>query len=167
MAKLTGTLNYYKSNHLSVGTIFFSYNSITLNFIDIFPVPSIQFVMFLLPPRKLTCKIFWTAQSTNNYQYISNIRSVNLSFCLSFYLPTYLPTYLIYLSISPMLGLGRLSVSWSFYTVGRTPWMGDQPFARPLLAHRTEQTQNKHRQTCMSQVGFGRTISSERKQFLP
>jgi hypothetical protein len=27
------------------------------------------------------------------------------------------------------------------YTVGRTPWMGDQPVARPLPAHRTTQTE--------------------------
>jgi hypothetical protein len=29
------------------------------------------------------------------------------------------------------------------YTVGRTPWMGDQPASCPLPTHRT--TQNKHR----------------------
>jgi hypothetical protein len=28
-------------------------------------------------------------------------------------------------------------------TVGRTPWTGDQPVARPLPTHRTTQTQNK------------------------
>jgi hypothetical protein len=32
--------------------------------------------------------------------------------------------------------------------------MGDQPFARPLPAHRTAQTQNKRTQTSMPQVGF-------------
>jgi hypothetical protein len=30
------------------------------------------------------------------------------------------------------------------YIVGRTTWMGDQPASRPLLTHRTTQTQNKH-----------------------
>jgi hypothetical protein len=30
------------------------------------------------------------------------------------------------------------------YTVGRTPWTGDQPVARPLPTHTTTQTQNKH-----------------------
>jgi hypothetical protein len=34
-----------------------------------------------------------------------------------------------------------------FYTVGRTPWMGDQPVARPLPTHRTTQTQNKRTHT--------------------
>jgi hypothetical protein len=33
------------------------------------------------------------------------------------------------------------------YAVGRTSWMGDQPVARPVPAHRTVQTQNKYTQT--------------------
>jgi hypothetical protein len=38
-----------------------------------------------------------------------------------------------------------------FYTVGRTPWTGDQPVARPLPTHRTTQTQIKstHRYPCL------------------
>jgi hypothetical protein len=40
------------------------------------------------------------------------------------------------------------------YTVGRTPWMGDQPVARPLPTRRTTQTQNKRTQTSMPRVGF-------------
>jgi hypothetical protein len=39
------------------------------------------------------------------------------------------------------------------YTVGRTPWTGDQPVARPLPTHRTTQTQ-----TSMLWVGFEHTI---------
>jgi hypothetical protein len=35
------------------------------------------------------------------------------------------------------------------YKVGRTPWTGDQPVARPLHTHRTIQTQNKYTQTFM------------------
>jgi hypothetical protein len=35
------------------------------------------------------------------------------------------------------------SVPYSFFTVGRTPWTGDQSVARPLPKHRTTQTQNK------------------------
>jgi hypothetical protein len=44
---------------------------------------------------------------------------------------------------------------WSFFQffnpihIDRTPWTGDQPFARPLLTHRTAQTLNKRRQTTM------------------
>jgi hypothetical protein len=43
------------------------------------------------------------------------------------------------------------------YIVGRTPWMGDQPDARPLLIYRTAQTQNKRTQTSMPRVGFEST----------
>jgi hypothetical protein len=39
-----------------------------------------------------------------------------------------------------------------------TPWNGDQPVARPLLTHRTTQTQNKSTQTSMPRVGFQPTI---------
>jgi hypothetical protein len=39
-------------------------------------------------------------------------------------------------------------------TVSRTPWMGDQPVARPLPI----QTQSKHRQTSMPWVGIVPTI---------
>jgi hypothetical protein len=40
------------------------------------------------------------------------------------------------------------------YTVGRTPWTGDQPDARPLPTHRITQTQNKRTQTSMPWMGF-------------
>jgi hypothetical protein len=43
----------------------------------------------------------------------------------------------IYLRLySPLLGLGRFSSFLMFYTVGSTPWTGDQPVAMPLPAHR-------------------------------
>jgi hypothetical protein len=45
------------------------------------------------------------------------------------------------------------------YIVGRTPWTGDQLVARPLPAHRTTQTQNKHAQTSMPEIGLELTIS--------
>jgi hypothetical protein len=54
--------------------------------------------------------------------------------------------------------LTAFSFSWSFYTVGRTPWTGDQPVAKPLPAHRTAQTYNKRTQTSMPQVGFQSTV---------
>jgi hypothetical protein len=44
------------------------------------------------------------------------------------------------------------------YTVGRTPWSGDQPFSRPLPTHRTTQTYNKRTRTSMHRVGFEPTI---------
>jgi hypothetical protein len=40
------------------------------------------------------------------------------------------------------------------YTVGRTPWTGDQPVARPLPTRRTTQIRNKRTQTSMPRVGF-------------
>jgi hypothetical protein len=58
---------------------------------------------------------------------------------------------------SPLLSLGRFFSYLTFYTVGRTPWMGDQPVER-LPTHRRAQTQNKRTQTSMSQVGFEPTI---------
>jgi hypothetical protein len=46
----------------------------------------------------------------------------------------------------------------NLYTVGRTPWTGDQPVTRPLPTHGTTQTQNKRTQTSMPWVGFEPTI---------
>jgi hypothetical protein len=46
----------------------------------------------------------------------------------------------------------------NFYTVGRTPWTGDQTFTRPLPTHRTARTQNKLTQTSMPRMGFESTI---------
>jgi hypothetical protein len=82
----------------------------------------------------------------------------------------YLPIYLsIYLSIHPSIhlsiydstalsGLRRLFKFLNLYTVGRTPWTGDQPIARPLPTHRTTQTQNKRIQTSMRRVEFEPTV---------
>jgi hypothetical protein len=58
-----------------------------------------------------------------------------------------------------LLGLG---LSFSFlilYTVGRTPWAGDQLVARPLSTHGTTQTRNKHTQASIPPVGFELTTS--------
>jgi hypothetical protein len=43
----------------------------------------------------------------------------------------------------PLLGIGHFFSFLTLYTVSRTPWMGDQPVARPLHTHRATQTQNK------------------------
>jgi hypothetical protein len=81
------------------------------------------------------------------------------------------PRFEIYLA--PLEGHCRLSIYLWFYgpcgpwplfqclnpyTVGRTPWTGDQPVARPLPTDRTTQTQNKRIQTSMPRVGFETTI---------
>jgi hypothetical protein len=72
---------------------------------------------------------------------------------------------------SPLLGLDRFFSFLILCTVGRTPWMGDQPVTRPLPAHRTTQTQNKrtrYRHTCLEWVSNSRSQrSSERRQFMP
>jgi hypothetical protein len=63
----------------------------------------------------------------------------------------------LYGSIS-LVDLGRFFGFLILYTVGRLPWRGDQPAARPLPTHRTTQTQKKHRQTPMPRVGSETTI---------
>jgi hypothetical protein len=57
----------------------------------------------------------------------------------------------LYLSMAlqPFVGPWPLFSFLILYTVGRTPWTGDQPVARPLPIHRTTQTQNKRTQTSM------------------
>jgi hypothetical protein len=55
-----------------------------------------------------------------------------------------------YRSTTLLLDLDRFFLFLVFYTVSRTSWTGDQPFARPLPAQRTARTQNKRTiQTCM------------------
>jgi hypothetical protein len=58
------------------------------------------------------------------------------------------------MALQPFVVPLPLLSSLIFYTVGRTPWTGDQPFAKPLPTHRTAQTQNKRTQTSITQVGF-------------
>jgi hypothetical protein len=47
------------------------------------------------------------------------------------------------MALQPFVGPWPLFQFLDFYTVGRTPWTGDEPVARPLPAHRIAQTQNK------------------------
>jgi hypothetical protein len=83
---------------------------------------------------------------------ISRIIFKAFHFCLS-----------IYRSTALCWTLATFSLSWSFYTVGRTPWTGDQPFARSPPAHNTAQTHpnlkwdSNPRSQC----------SRERRQFMP
>jgi hypothetical protein len=60
---------------------------------------------------------------------------------------------------SVCFAVASFSVFLILYTVGRTPWTGDQPVARPLPKHRIPQTQNKRTQTYMPPVGFEPTIT--------
>jgi hypothetical protein len=77
----------------------------------------------------------------------------------------------IIMALQPLLGLGRFFSFLILYTVGRTPWTGDQPAARPLLKQRTTQTQNKptqYRHPCLEWDSKPRSQrSSERRQFTP
>jgi hypothetical protein len=68
--------------------------------------------------------------------------------------------------------MALLGLFFSFlypYTVGRSPWMGDQPVARPLFTHMATQTENKHTKIFMAGVGFEPTISvlERAKTFTP
>jgi hypothetical protein len=59
----------------------------------------------------------------------------------------------------PLLGLVPFFSFLILYTVGRTPLMGDQPMARPLLIHRATQTQNtRTQQTSMPSQRFAPII---------
>jgi hypothetical protein len=65
----------------------------------------------------------------------------------------------IYMVLQSVVGPCPLFSFLIFYTVGRTPWTGDQPVVRPLLAHRRAQTWNKRTETSIPQVGFEPTIA--------
>jgi hypothetical protein len=75
----------------------------------------------------------------------------------------------IYGSTDLSWALAHFSVS-IFFTVGRTPWMGDQPVTRPLPActgqHKHRINAHRHPPT---QVGFEPTIPvfGGRRQFMP
>jgi hypothetical protein len=56
--------------------------------------------------------------------------------------------------IYSLLDRGRFLSFLIVYTISKTPWMGDQPVARPLPAQRITQTQNKPTQASISRVGI-------------
>jgi hypothetical protein len=56
------------------------------------------------------------------------------------------------------LDLGRFLSFLILYTVGRTPWTGDEPVARPLPTYRTIKIQIKRTQITMPRVEFEPTI---------
>jgi hypothetical protein len=62
------------------------------------------------------------------------------------------PAFLVCIFFYPFLLYRTLTVSRFFifllsYTIGRTPWTGDQPVARPLPKYTITQTQNKSTHT--------------------
>jgi hypothetical protein len=76
---------------------------------------------------KPTDGVFQFAKSSARF-----VLSLSLSLSLSY-------IYMVLQSFKPW----PLFQFLNLYTVGRTSWKGDQPFARPLLTHRTTQTQSK------------------------
>jgi hypothetical protein len=58
------------------------------------------------------------------------------------------------MALQPLIGLGRFFSFLILYTVGRSPWTGDQPVARPLSTYRTTQAQSEGTQTSMLWLGF-------------
>jgi hypothetical protein len=58
------------------------------------------------------------------------------------------------MALQPSVGSWPLFQFINLYTVGGTPWTGDQPVARPLPTHRTSKTENKRTETSMPRVGF-------------
>jgi hypothetical protein len=66
----------------------------------------------------------------------------------------------VYGSTVLLFNLGRFFSFLILYTVGRTPWTGDQPVAGPLPTHRTTQIQNKRTHASMPWVGFEPMIST-------
>jgi hypothetical protein len=84
----------------------------------------------------------WIPYCQGSLSLVERIFSSQEGFCrIEFSLPTYIHTYtyilllLLWLYIT-LLGLGRFLSFLILYTVGRTPWNGDQPVARHLHNHR-------------------------------
>jgi hypothetical protein len=65
-----------------------------------------------------------------------------------FYSKTVDKIYIVFISLSLSVALQPLwtlaAFSVNLYTVGRTPWTGDQTVSRTLPTQRTTQTQNKY-----------------------
>jgi hypothetical protein len=82
--------------------------------------------------------------------------SLSYRLMISYYfrLPVFSHSLYISLWLYSLCGHWPLFQSLTLFTIGRTPWTGDQPIARPLPTHRTTQPQNKRTQTSMPQVGF-------------
>jgi hypothetical protein len=76
------------------------------------------------------------------YLYISICLSIYLYLSINLSISIYPSMYLwLYTSCGPWPLFQYLNL----YTVGGTPWTGNQPVAKPLPTHTTTQTQNKRR----------------------
>jgi hypothetical protein len=72
--------------------------------------------------------------------------------------PCSIPSIYLFMSPQPFVVILPLFSFLILYIVGMTPWMRDQPFAKPPPIYRTTQTENKSTQTFMARVGFETTI---------
>jgi hypothetical protein len=93
-------------------------------------------------------------------RWVDRVHSVVNKTCFSFL--KFLPLNIIYTctstALQPFVGHWPFFQFLSLYTVGRTPWTGDQSVARPLPVHRTTRTQNKRKQKSIPWLGFETTI---------
>jgi hypothetical protein len=90
-----------------------------------------------------------TFQFTPEYRtlhnhHCNNIKSYNPKEIFVEYFTPYICVSMYLYLYSPLFDLGHLFGFLIFYTVGRTPWAGGQPFARSLPAHWTAQTEETH-----------------------
>jgi hypothetical protein len=80
--------------------------------------------------------------TTNNFEYTFPNEAEEIQYkldCLRH--PRTAPSEICLWLYSPLLDLRRFFSVSMFYTVGRTPWSGNQPVARPLPTHRTTHTE--------------------------
>jgi hypothetical protein len=74
--------------------------------------------------------------------------------------------YIIIIALQLFIGPWQIFCFLIFYTVGRTPWRGDQPVARPPPTHKHRINAYKH--PCLEWDSNPRSQNSrERRQFMP
>jgi hypothetical protein len=79
----------------------------------------------------------------------------------AYYIVVYIwPQKSLYGSTVLLLDLGLFFSFLILYTVGRTPWTGNQPVSRILPKHSTAQTQNNRKEISMSRMGFETKIQA-------
>jgi hypothetical protein len=83
--------------------------------------------------------------TNNNNNNNNNNNAIKFFLYLLLYLFIYLSIYLS--TVLQLLWTLAIFQFLNLYTIGRTPWAGDQPVARPLPTHGIAQTQNKRTQT--------------------
>jgi hypothetical protein len=89
--------------------------------------------------------------------------------CLSIYLSVCLSVCLSIYGSTALVDLGGVFRFLILYTVGRTPWTGDQPVTMPLPTHRkTSRRINAHKHPCLEWDSNPRYhCSSGRRRFMP